>query len=382
MPSKSLKRVQIWSPNLFNFKGGIQVYSGYLLQAFGQICPETDCDVFLLHDKSQDPEFLCSDKTKFYFSGGWPAPVRNLAFAVRLTIQAICQRPDLIITTHLNFTPVAYQLKRLLGIPYWTTAHGVEAWDVQRPGLRRALQNADRILAVSNYTRDRLLKEQDLHPDKVSVLPNTVDTQRFTIAEKPAYLLERYGLKAEQPVILTVCRLCSTETYKGYEKIIEAIPHIQKVIPDVHYLIAGKGDDRSHLEQLIARSGLQACVTLAGFVPDAELCAYYQLCDVFAMPSKLEGFGIVYLEAIACGKPAIGGNQDGAIDALCHGELGVLVDPDDARAIATGITDIILKTYPNPLLYEPKGLRNQMIKAYGLERFQSNLSEQIAEEVV
>ena len=227
-----------------------------------------------------------------------------------------------------------------------------------------------------------LLKEQDLHPDKVSVLPNTVDTQRFTIGEKPTYLLERYRLKAEQPVILTVCRLCSTETYKGYEKIIEAIPHIQKVIPDVHYLIVGKGDDRSHLEQLIARAGLEECVTLAGFVPDAELCAYYQLCDVFAMPSKLEGFGIVYLEAIACGKPAIGGNQDGAIDALCHGELGVLVDPDDARAIATGITDIILKTYPNPLLYEPKGLRNQMIKAYGLERFQSNLSEQIAEEVV
>jgi glycosyltransferase involved in cell wall biosynthesis len=90
---------------------------------------------------------------------------------------------------------------------YWVIAHGVEAWDINRPALQKALRHADHILAVSSYTRDRLLKEQNLAPAKVSLLPNTFDADRFGIQPKPQYLLDRYGLTPEQPVILTVARL-------------------------------------------------------------------------------------------------------------------------------------------------------------------------------
>jgi glycosyltransferase involved in cell wall biosynthesis len=91
------------------------------------------------------------------------------------------------------------------------------------------------------------------------------------------------------------------------------------------------------------------------------------------MPSKREGFGIVYLEALACGKPALGGNQDGAIDALCHGELGALVNPDDTNAIAQTLIEILQGTYPNRLIYQPEALRQKVIDTFGFDRFKQTL---------
>ena len=345
---QTVKKFHIWMPNLFGFKGGIQVYSGYFLKALQELYPQSQYDVFLLHDEQALVDVNDVPQTNFYCTGQFPRSIRNLAYTLQLLSQGVLQHPDLIITTHLNFTPVAYWLKQITGIPYWTVAHGVEAWNIQRPALKNALKNADKILAVSNYTRDRLLKEQNIEPKKVVVLPNTVDTNRFQIANKPTYLLNRYHLKPHQPVILTVNRLCSTESYKSYDQVVQALPAVRKVIPDIHYIIVGKGDDQPRLEQKISDMKLQDCITLAGFVPDENLGDYYNLCDVFAMPSKLEGFGIVYLEAMACGKPTIGGNQDGAIDALCQGQLGALVNPDNTEEIAQILIQILHKTYPNP----------------------------------
>ena len=377
MVPQSSARFHVWCPNLFNFKGGIQVYSAYFLQALQNLYPQAAHDIFLMHDTHTSPHVSDLLNTQFHFAGSYPASIRSLAFAAQLMGQAIRQRPDLIITTHLNFAPVAYWLKQLLGIPYWAVAHGVEAWNIERPAVKNALHHADRILAVSHYTRDRLLNEQKLDPDQVVLLPNTVDTNRFQIETKPDHLLKQYRLTPEQPIMLTVSRLCSTESYRGYDKVLEALPVIRQSIPNVHYLIVGKGDDRSRLEQYIAQLNLQDCVTLAGFVSDEKLCDYYNLCDLFVMPSKLEGFGIVYLEALACGKPALGGNQDGAIDALCQGELGVLVDPDDVEAISKTVIQILQNQYPNTTLYQPELLRQGMLEHYGFDRYQQNLANHL-----
>jgi glycosyltransferase involved in cell wall biosynthesis len=93
------------------------------------------------------------------------------------------------------------------------------------------------------------------------------------------------------------------------------------------------------------------------------------------MPSKGEGFGIVYLEAMACGKPCLGGNQDGALDALVQGELGVLVNPDDIDEIAQALIQILQGEYPNALLYQPERLRQAVIEHFGFEIFQQQLCE-------
>ncbi|MBW4649292.1 MAG: glycosyltransferase [Kastovskya adunca ATA6-11-RM4] len=375
MPQPLVKtKFHLWFPNIFEFKGGIQVYSATLLEALQNLYPQVDFQVFLKHDRRSSPSLSFSNPPQFHFSGRWFLPLRTAAFAAQIVGQGIWKRPDLVIATHLNFTPAAYLLKRLTDVPYWAIAHGIEAWNIQKPGLRSALQHADRILAVSGYTRDRLLKEQNLDPAKVAVLPNTFDATRFQIAPKPQYLLKRYGLTAEQPIILTVARLDSRERYKGYDQILQALPKIREQIPNIHYVLVGQGSDRPRIEQMITQLNLQESVTLTGFIPDEELGDHYNLCDVFAMPSKGEGFGIVYLEALASGKPTLGGDRDGAIDALCQGELGVLVDPDDAEAIAQSLIQILNKTYSHPLLYQPEKLRQKVIEYYGFERFKQTLA--------
>lgn len=367
--------VHLWMPNLFNFKGGIQVYSDFFLSALQKLYPQVDYDVCLMHDTFVPQGQEISPGAKFHFVGSWPQPLRTSAFLLQILRLGYWQRPDLVISTHLNFTPAAQCLKRLRGIPYWTVAHGIEAWDIQQPRLQTALQGADRILAVSHYTRDRLLQEQFLDPRRIVVLPNTFDLERFQICPKPRHLLDRYGLNPQQPTILTVARLSSNEQYKGYDQILNALPHIRRSIPNIRYVLVGKGDDLPRIQQLLTKWDLADCVILPGFVPEEELCDHYNLCDVFAMPSRAEGFGIVYLEALACGKAALAGNQDGATDALCQGELGALVDPNNVQEIAETLIEILQGIYPNPLLYQPEVLRQEVIKRFGFDHFKQTLAE-------
>lgn len=367
--------IHLWFPNIFEFKGGIQTYSAFFLEALQSLYSDKHYHVFIKHDTCFSESFAFLKDTKFHFAGIWPLPLRTPIFASQIIGYGLWRRPNLVIATHLNFTVAAYWLKRLTGIPYWAVAHGVDAWNIERPALKTALQHADRIISVSGYTRDRLLKEQNLDPAKVTILPNTFDASRFQISPKPQYLLKRYGLTEKNSIILTVARLDQSEQYKGYDKILQALPVIRSQVPNVHYILVGKGSDRSRIEQLIAQLNLQDCVTLAGFVPDAELGAHYNLCDVFAMPSKGEGFGIVYLEALACGKPTLGGDRDGAIDALCHGELGALVNPDNLEEICQTLIQMLQGTYPNPIIYQPELLRQKVIDNFGFEQFKKTLAE-------
>ncbi len=362
-----------WVPNLFGCQGGIQVYSGFLLQAIQKIYPQSRYDIFVKHDLKTSSDFPYLPDTRFHFAGDYSLKIRTPAFASQIITQGFLQRPDIIISSHLNFTVAAYWLKCMTGIPYWTVAHGIDAWNIQNRALKNALHHADLILAVSSYTRERLIKEQKLNPDKVSILPNTFDANRFNIAPKPEKLLQKYNLKPDQPTILTVARLSNSEQYKGYDKILSALPKIRQQIPNVRYILVGKGNDKPRIEKLISQYQIQECVTLTGYIPDEELSEHYNLCDVFAMPSKAEGFGIVYLEALASGKPVLAGNQDGAVDPLCQGELGALIDPDDSEAIAQTLIQILRSQYPNPLLYQPLKLRQQVIERFGSESFGKTL---------
>lgn len=372
-------KLHLWFPDIFDFKGGIQVYSAFLLRAIRELYSDICCDVFLKNDLNSTDKGSELPQTHFHFAGQWPLSFRTYAFAAQISRAAMWQRPDLIIGSHLNFASAAHWVKRFTGVPYWIVAHGVEAWEIKQEALCHAVQQADRILAVSHYTRGRLLESQNISPDRISVLPNTFSAEQFMIAPKPAYLLERYGLRESQPIILTVSRLVTSERYKGYDQILKALPQIRKSLPETHYIIVGKGDDRLRLESMISGLNLQSCVTLAGYIKDEELCNYYNLCDVFAMPSKREGFGIVYLEALACGKPTLAGNKDGAVDALCHGELGALVDPDNTEEIAQTLIGILKGTYVHPIMYRPEILRQKVSDTFGFQSFKKTLFKSLQE---
>ncbi|MBD2107752.1 glycosyltransferase [Nodosilinea sp. FACHB-13] len=384
--SKRLEKrdlVHFWVPNLFEFKGGIQVYLCDILSAISYLQSQgsflLSTDIVIIDKLDSDKPEVVSKANEFTgnfsftFMGNVPRVLRTFAFSLKILIASFQQHPNLILCGHLNFTPVAYLLHLLLGTPYWILVYGVDAWDIKHPLRRQALQAAEKVISISDYTRSRLVEEENLHPDKISLLPVTFNVERFQVKPKPTYLLNRYKLQENQPVVLTVARLADDEQYKGYDQVIRAMCLVRQKMPDAHYVLVGKGSDRPRVEQLIESLGLKDCVTLAGFVPDEEICDYYNLCDVFIMPSKGEGFGIVYLEALACGKPTVGGNQDGAIDALCSGELGILVDPDNVDEIASTLAEILQGKSTHPIIYQPKILRQRVDEIYGFSRFQSNL---------
>ncbi len=257
-------------------------------------------------------------------------------YALRaLTRSASAQPYDFVLCSHLHLAPVAAAAAMLQRAPLWVHLHGIEAW--QRPvALRaRAVRRAALVTAVSRYTRARFLSWADLPPERVRVLPCTVD-DRFTPGPKPQELAVRLGVQGRR-VLLTVSRIDRGDRYKGHDRVLGALRALAARRADIDYVIVGDGDDRGRLEQRVRDLGLDGRVHFAGAVRDSELPDYYRLADAFVMPSTKEGFGIVFLEALASGIPAIGGAADGARDALADGQLGALVDPGSERQLCDAI---------------------------------------------
>jgi glycosyltransferase involved in cell wall biosynthesis len=369
-------RISVWVPELVPSKGGIQVFSGFLVRALKE-ADSNNVTVISKHDLELADS--ADDGKAVRGSGRWPPALRTHAFAAKVLWEGMRTPPDLILMTHLNFAVAAHWLKRWMGVPYWCVVHGIEAWDIHHQGRIAALKEADRVLAVSHHTKDRLLQQVQLAPERVRILSNTVDANRFRPGPKPLHLLSRHGLSVSRKIMLTVARLVGAERYKGYDTILHALPAIRRSVPEVHYILAGEGPDRPRVEELVQDLGLHDCVTLTGFVPDAELVDYYNLCDVFAMPSKGEGFGIVYLEAMACGKPVLAGNKDGSVDALRGGEFGVLIDPDSIEEIASALIQLLQHRHPHFLANRPDLLRKSVIEVSGLDAFRKTLFAHLTE---
>jgi glycosyltransferase involved in cell wall biosynthesis len=190
--------------------------------------------------------------------------------------------------------------------------------------------------------------------------------------------MRRYGLRAGQPVILTVGRLSAAERYKGHDQVLRALPAMLKELPDLRYLIAGRGDDEARLRALAAELGVTEHVTFTGFVSANELADHYRLCDLYVMPSTGEGFGIVYLEALACGRPCLVGGEDASPEAIDGGRLGFVVPPRDPSAIAAAVLEFFRRTHDRPWLNEPETLRQEVVRLYGFAAFQRSLAQALA----
>src|SRR5262249_24567745 len=154
-------------------------------------------------------------------------------------------------------------------------------------------------ISVSELTKQRFLEWAPLRKEQGHVIPDCGDLSEFGLGPKPDRLIERYGLTGRQ-VILTLARLSASERYKVIDEMLELLPSLARDIPNLVYLIAGDGDDRSRLQEKAIALGLSDHVVFAGYIPDREKADYYRLADTFVMPGYGEGFGIVYLEAMAC----------------------------------------------------------------------------------
>jgi phosphatidyl-myo-inositol dimannoside synthase len=259
----------------------------------------------------------------------------RLAYSLSALRIALGKHIDVVFCGHLLMAPLGAALAKLLGVPLWVQVHGIEAWHGLSRVHRCAIETASVVTSVSRYTRHRLLQWVRIDPTRVKVLPNTVDP-RFRPARKLARLLDRHAASGKK-VLLTVSRLASSERYKGHDRVIRALPRVLRACPHTIYIIVGDGDDRPRLEALAGEMGVRQYVDFAGQVAAEDLPDHYCLADVFVMPSTGEGFGIAFLEAMACGVPVVGGNQDGSVDPLADGALGIAINPADDDALSSAI---------------------------------------------
>jgi phosphatidylinositol alpha-1,6-mannosyltransferase len=240
----------------------------------------------------------------------------------------------------------AYCASRFCGVPFVVMVAGNEILHrrFQNPywmgWMRRVFSGSSANLcmseAVAEKFRSVLGGGEDLEK-KIRIIRLGVDPVRFVTRGTGSLVLDRFGLEGKR-ILLTLARLVER---KGQDKVIEALPLVKKEIPDVRYVICGRGNDEARLRRLVAEKGVEGEVVFAGFVPNEERGAFYDACDVFIMPSReipekgdIEGFGITYLEANAFGKPVIGGKSGGVSEAVIDGVTGLLVDPCDVEAIA------------------------------------------------
>ncbi|PWK79855.1 glycosyltransferase involved in cell wall biosynthesis [Mucilaginibacter oryzae] len=257
---------------------------------------------------------------------------------------------DVVILSHVNLAIIGHVLKFINpGCKIWLVAHGIEVWRPLSFVKRKLLNRCDKVICVSNFTKQQIITRHGVNKDKCVVLNNAIDPfmQLPHTFQKPEQLLQRYGLKNDDVVIFSLTRLASTEQYKGYDHVIKALKSLKTKFPQIKYLLSGKYDSQEYdrIQELVARYDVKDQLILTGFIDEFELSDHFSLADLFVLPSKKEGFGIVFIEAMACGLPVVCGNTDGSLDAIRNGELGDAIDPDDPEQLESAIS----KHLQNPL---------------------------------
>jgi len=273
------------------------------------------------------------------------------ALAVATTVGEIMlrERPQAVqLATTTSEGYFGLWLRRWLGLPFVIYAHGNEVLQAMKtswPAARQALVSADRVLANSRFTAG-LVEKAGVAPERIVVVHPGCDAETFRPADPDENLRQRLlGDRPRGPILLSVGGLVPR---KGQDMVVRALPIILKQHPTLVYLVVGEGRHRAPLEALIRDVGVGDHVILTGEVSDVPLEQVYALCDVFIMASReqldlcdLEGFGMVFLEANACGKAVIGGRSGGITDAVLDGETGLLVDPHAPEAIAAAVDRLL-----------------------------------------
>jgi glycosyltransferase involved in cell wall biosynthesis len=251
---------------------------------------------------------------------------------------AVLTERDLVINGHVDFSPiVALCSPPGLGPRVLTITHGVEVWDTLPFYKRLALKRSARIWSVSEYTRQRLISRQGVNRNRVDAIHTPIDPELLALADE-----WRRGDKRPIPSrLLAVTRMNRRDRDKGIDDVIRAMPAVLDAVPDATFTVVGDGDGRAELEGLASSLGLDEAVRFAGRVSESDLHAYLAGADVFVLPSRKEGFGLVFLEAMAHGKPVVAGAHGGAPEVVKDGQTGILVRHGDRTALVDALTRLL-----------------------------------------
>jgi phosphatidyl-myo-inositol dimannoside synthase len=318
--------------------GGIQRAGRHLAAVLTEYATSRglDCRLLSLNDTPELHRISLGGR-EFVFTGCERSKSRFAVSALR----AARRKAQLVLAGHPNLGPVVQAMRvvapRMKSI---ICTHGVEVWEPLGRLRRQALRRADLVLAPSKDTAEQVAVQQGVARDRIRVLRWALDPQ-FEALVAPGSQLIPPGDFPSGRVILTVGRWLATERYKGMDTLITALPRLLMRWPELQLVLAGAGDDRGWLEDLAEKNGVMRHVHFLSGLSYAEIAACYGACEIFALPSRGEGFGLVYLEAMACGKPVIGGAHGGAPELIQDGVTGYLVPHGDPIQLATALQTLL-----------------------------------------
>jgi len=331
--------------------GGVQRASRHLAAVLSEFAASRhmECRLLSLNDTPELHRMAVGGK-EFVFTGCERSKARFTATAVR----AARRHGKLVLAGHPNLGPVA-QTMRIVAPRLRTIVctHGVEVWEPLSALRSLALRRANVVLAPSKDTANHVA-EQQVRRERIRVVPWALDPEFEAIpANAPQGKLPQGYPQGR--VILTVGRWLASERYKGMDTLITALPRLLTRWPELQLLAVGEGNDRAWLEDLAEQNGVNRHVHFLSGLSFEELASCYEACEMFALPSRGEGFGLVYLEAMARGKPVIGGAHGGAPEVIADGVTGYLVPHGDAVQLATSIETLL----SDPAMAQKMGARGR-----------------------
>lgn len=293
-------------------------------------------------------------------------------------LRAASRKPALVIALHPHLAPIVWAMsargRKCRSIVF---THGIEVWQPLSWPRGGALRSADLVVGPSADTVQHLISVQHISPGKVQRLPWGLDPEfeaRVATAVPLAPPPDAFPMLPQTGrIILTVGRWNSAEKYKGADTLIAALPRVLKAAPDASLVLVGDGDDRPRLEQLARDLGVSEHAHFLHGLKPVQLFACYANCDVFALPSKGEGFGLVFLEAMAHAKPVIGGAHGGIPDIVEDGVTGLLVPHGNAERLA----DALEFLFSDPSRAREMGAsgKDRLEKTFSFAQFQLHLTQ-------
>lgn len=294
-----------------------------------------------------------------------PHAADKIRFTLTLTGKLLMSRPSWVMFSHLGLARVDRYVPSLLQGPYGVFLHGIEAWKPLPARDRETLSRASVRIANSRFTADAVaaanpgIGEITVCP---LALPGPVRTSGVRRGD-------------DDHSVLIVGRLASGERYKGHDQLLAAWPLVRSAVPDAALVIAGDGDDAPRLKRLASALGIGDAVRFTGYLTREALEEEYARCALFAMPSRGEGFGLVYLEAMAHGLPCVGSVHDAAREVISEGETGWLVDPDDTAGLARAVAELLKSKETRARMGESG--RRRVARQFTYDRFRRDITRAI-----
>lgn len=352
-------------------RGGVQIAGRQTAAALTDIANEHNwpCVLLSLNDESGERHASVAEG-QFNFRGFGRRKFEFICQALNLARR----KPRLIFAGHPNLASITVLMKTIGGCTRVIVGgHGVEMWQPLSSLRQNALRRADMVMVPSSYTMRKTAEVQGVLASKIRKVPWPLDFEFLRVSESRDRLPLPRGFPSGQ-VVLSVGRWIAEERYKGADLLIRSVSRLSGEFPSLQLVLAGPGDDVPRLRQEAQRRGASGRVHFFTVVPRSELAAFYSHADIFALPSTGEGFGIVFLEAMAFGKPIIAANAGGIPDVVEHGREGLLVEPTEEH-----VANALKQLLSDPALGRELGMRGKerVKNEFSFSRFEQRLRDMV-----